>query len=284
MPVAVADGILGKEAVHTWTPWSGPALALNNLELTPRYMFEQITGLHDLPDADDFRSPRFGTIGELTHPSGVRGKTVVYEGIIQARNSQEMRSMANAMRAAFRERNREGTMTAVPHPSYGTEYFSYTARVTSLKIDDNEVVTNVGHPRDVYQKGFMLTLRQSDPRYYMPAHAVAVNGPNLVNVTNIGTAHVDPVIHVAGATGVVGIGRSGGPLLVLELPGGPYQLEFDFWKRSITTDAGVDMSAYLSVINSTWWDALVEGIPPGAHAVSLVGGSEILVQFTPASW
>lgn len=285
MPVAIADGILGMEAVHSWSPWSGPALAMNNLELTPRYMFTNITGLHDLPDADDHRSNRTGAIGELEHPSGVRGKTVVYEGVIQARNSQEMRAMANLMRASFKERSRSGTMTSIPHPSYGTVYFSYTARVTSLKIDDSNIVVNDGHPRSVYQRGFILTLRQADPRYYMPAHAVSVNGSSVVNVTNVGTAHVDPLITVAGASNVVAIGRSGGPLLVMELPSGSHQLEFDFWKRTVTKDEGLtDMSAYLSVMNSTWWDALVEGIPEGNHDISLYGGDEILVQFTPASW
>ncbi len=287
MPVAVADGILGKEAVHIWTPYSGAALALNNLEATPRYKFDDITGLHDLPDADNFRSNRIAAIGELTHPSGVRGKTVVYEGVIQARNSQEMRAMSNAMRLAFSERSLEGTMTAVPHASYGTEYHAYTARVESLKIDDKDVVVNDGHPRSVYQRGFVLALRQSDPRYYLPAHSVNEDSDaGSVNVTNIGTAHVDPIITIGGAFGVTAIGRQGGPVLVVNLTTGDVEeLVFDFWARTITVNDGeTDVSAQIDVMSSNWWDAHVQGIPPGNSLVSHVGGTFLTVEFTPASW
>lgn len=287
MPVAVADGILGKEAVHIWTPFTGAALALNNLGATPRYMFETITGLHDLPDADNFRSNRIAAIGELTHPSGVRGKTVVYEGVIQARNSQEMRAMSNAMRTAFSERSREGTMTAVPHVAYGSEYHAYTARVESLKIDDSDIVINDGHPRSVYQRGFMLSLRQSDPRYYLPAHAVSEESDSgSVNVTNIGSAHVDPIITIGGAFGTTAIGRQGGPVLVVDLTTGDVEeLVFDFWARTVTVNNGeTDVSSQINVMSSNWWDALVEGIPKGDSLVSHVGGTFITVEFTPASW
>lgn len=291
MTVALTDGPLGLEALHVWTPADGgPAITLNNLAAVPRVEFDRMTGFRSLPDADDNRQARTAQIGESALPGLVRGKTFTPEGHLVARSMQALRQLGEAMRAAFGQRDLEGTWSAIPDPAYGdnTHFWQCTARVLQLDIDEELLFSPQSLPSP-YQLHFLLGLRMSDPRFTWTDVQDTGTDPVSVIATNLGTAPAEPTITVP-VTGTTGShvdvsvfnDTADWQLTLLNLP---YtgDLVCDFAARTLMVGTH-DVSTYVDTFASTWRDRGKAGLARGANTIRQTGGSSIQVTFRHTSW
>jgi hypothetical protein len=162
----------GIEALHFWTPPGAltPAITLGAVKapttgvlIWPRYKLTRVSGLHSLGDPQDNRDLLVGRIGEISRLSKRRGKTVVYEGTITARNLLELRTAEQDLRAAFFDLDFEGRMDVAWHED-NAEFAAiapkfYEARPLACEVIDEQGSAHFNRP-------FVLSLRMSDPRYF----------------------------------------------------------------------------------------------------------------------
>jgi hypothetical protein len=200
-------------------------------------------------------------------PGAPRGKTVVYEGIVQARTLSGLRQTAKALRAACRERNVEQRMWL------GTDYFM-DGRVLAFDEDDEQTTG----PQAVrpFQREFQLSLRLSDSRVYYNQLGVvgAADGESVV-LHNSGDADTDPVLTltVTAATVTVYNGTLDKYLIFNGL--GAHiagVLVVDFKARTARIGAFDAMTGF-DTAGSTWWDEYVPGLVPGDNNVGVTGAA-----------
>jgi hypothetical protein len=292
-PFTAAHGILGVEAIHLW---NGTEL---NRQLTdagavrwPLVRFNRITGLLGLPEADDNRAPATGRIGEIVYPGFPRGRTITYEGTIYGRNLQELRGASASLRGSFSERSAQGMMVVKPHPVVGGADFYYYARTLAFDLDDEQVFGYEAQP-SAYQRNFILSLRQADPRYFHGSqkNTGALAAGATPTVTNDGNAPTDFGITCDGP--IVDdfvIERYGNPdarkLLLnnVDIPGGDH-LTINMGARSIRRlSDGLDLTGKLVFADSNWWDDGVWGLHPGSTVIRCAGGGNWSCYFNSASW
>src|SRR5262245_23464158 len=291
MTTSIHDGPGGLECKHTVN-----GLILGDQAATPRYKLDRITGIHSLPETDDDRRPRTAFLGEVTYPSYPRGKTVVYEGRIQATTLDNMRRMANNLRAACSERSVEQQVLITPHSSWGSDDWGYYARVLQLDLDD-EQITSPYHARGPYQRGFVLGLRMSDPRFYWKLNASAGVQQSIGNANNSqqslvngGTAPSDPLFDV-----VVGTGNPNVEITNIDVmtSNGTARLRFNavpsstlqvnFFTRTVTLN-GNDAFKYFDTVYNQWWDELIPGFRPGTNRINVTGCVSWNVHWWHRSW
>ena len=302
---AVAHGVLGVEAFHIWNgvvlnqQKTNAPVAHPGQRNTPRYdtvwplvRFDRITGLHSLPEADDNRAPATGRLGEIVYPSLPRGRTITYEGFVYGRNLLELRGAVASLRGTFSNRSDQGMMTVRPHPAVGGPDFYYYARPLAFDVDDEQVVGPEASP-SAFQRHFVLSLRQADPRFY---HGAQVNtgdqaAGSTPTVTNAGSAPTDfGVIADGPIPDDFVIERYGNPdarKLLLNNVGlaGGQQLFVNFGARSIRRiQDNADFSGRLVFPDSNWWDDGVWGLHPGATMIRCAGGGTWHAWFNSASW
>lgn len=287
MAYTIADGLLGLEGIHRIG-----TLDFHYQDTLPRIECERMIGLHALPEADDNREPAYGQIGERIYPSLARGKTITYEGTVYGRTLSELRTLMNQLRGlAGTYRSVEAPINVRPHADIGGTEWVYYARVMALDADDEQLLGPEAMPT-AFQRPFILTLRQSNPRAYAVSDLISDGGTSgaVVSVTNAGTAPTDPIFDIEDLTdGTIELIRSapGGATLTfgddLELEAGE-SLEVDFGQRRMRRlPDGADFTHKMLFEDSNWWDALVGGIEPGENALTVVGGTWT-VRFNPASW
>lgn len=104
----------------------------------PRYNVEKITGLSSGGESADRRDNRIGAQGEIPRRSFRRGKTITYEGLVQALTRASLRQVEADMVLAFDDQVNEGLMVVTPHPLYDASgaYRYYNARALTCDIDD----------------------------------------------------------------------------------------------------------------------------------------------------
>lgn len=290
LPAAARDdGILGLEGEFVFR-----SLTMNNRSaLTfPRVIVDRITGLHSRADREAASEPKRGQIGEHHYPAAPRGKTVVYEGRVQAQSLVSLRSMERAMRGVFNDPiDAIHTMVHQPPAARGGVSWFYNARIMSLDITD-EQTRGPGALPSPWQRLFAASLRMVDPRFFSSDLIVSPlkSTGQSHTVVHEGGAPTDPVIRLHGPLGTtVTISRPGE---VLELTGAQLAtvgsgetLIVDFMAREarVNDDPAQDLS-HLVTFGSTWWDDGKEGVPPlGSHAITVSGGSwEVL--FRHADW
>lgn len=292
-PYTVAHGIVGIEGIHVW---NGVEL---NRQLTdagatrwPLIMFERISGLHSLPEAEDNRAPATGRIGEVVYPSLPRGRTITYEGIIYGRTLYELRGAVASLRGSFSDRTNQGGMAVHPHPGIGGQEFYFFARPLAFDVDDEQVVGVEAMP-SAYQRRFILSLRQADPRYFHgPTQNTGAQASGATpSVTNHGNAPTDFGLEVAGPIpDDLVIERYANPdarkLLFnnVGIAGGD-SLVMNFGARSILRASdGADWSGRMVFATSNWWDSDAWGLHPGATTIRCAGGGTWSAYFNSASW
>jgi hypothetical protein len=302
VPVAIADGALGLEALHTWTPPQGivsggiPAFTLNNRASLTALLtadgyavkVKSITGLHSLPDLIDEREAALGRIGEVVYDAEDSGKTVVYSGTIYGSTLQKLRLGSNNMRRTFQAKSREagavhrlaqvgeGMMTISPHASYGSINHVFFGRAQSLEMG-GEQTAGPSATYGPFLRPFVLTIRLADPRVYgatensSTGHADATS----VFITNNGSAPTEPVFKLQGVftTTPAVIARGTDYVLAFEgLNGISDGLWVDFKsRRAWLNTAGTEMTAKISVAQSNWWDPGVHGLDPGPNDIGVTG-------------
>lgn len=276
--VAARVGVLGLEALHEWWVNGAPGgLVLNTPREDgyPRYRLRKIGGLHSLPEGDDNRDTRQGAIGEKARPSLPRGKTVTYEGDVQALTLPSLRLACDDLRFTFGDRRAEARMDV--RPAEGSElgrWLFYRARATSLEIDEEQTF-RATHQPSPWVRPFVLTLRMGDPRFVeeqlQTTTANVVDGMASVSIEHLGSAPADPVIYVAGETGNDWT-ITGHDDHTLRFVGWPVPASdsavIDFYDRRVTL-GGNDWTGRATA-DSDWWEEGVDGIPPrSTHDITL---------------
>jgi len=178
--------IAGIEGIHAWTPPGAGAAAVElgrvkdvgGALVWPRYELRGISGLGSLGDPEDNRDQPPGQSREIVRLSERRGKTVVYEGPIKARNLRELRQAEADLRAAFAEEELEGRMDVSWHPLdtqwVGVSEKFYLARALTCDIADKQEDRR-------WVRWFVVGVRLGDARYFdeeTEAHSVKIEKTN----------------------------------------------------------------------------------------------------------
>jgi len=159
------------EAIHEWTPpgASEPAVAINRLtdasgkEVWPRYRLTRISGLRSQGAAEDNKSPRIGGVGETPERSERRGKSVVYEGWVEAETLKQLREAEDLVIEAFADITAIGRMDVYWH-ELNAEFKDetpkfYEAKCITCDIPDNQETKG-------WKRRFVLGLWMYDPRHF----------------------------------------------------------------------------------------------------------------------
>jgi hypothetical protein len=289
MAFTVAHGILGIEGIHRIADLVDLG---DNESPLPRIEIDRITGLHSLPEADDNRENRYGQGGELVYRSLARGRTITYEGRILAADLYALRALTRNFRhAASSGRLGELAVVVRPHAAIGGVSHTYRARTLALEIDDEQLVGYEAMPTP-YQRGFIFTLRQSDPRYYLVGTVSGGGGSGaVVTLNNTGNAPAVPNFTINGpiSNGTVDFNRLGNtvPRLLrysgVTLANGQIAV-LNFLERTFTRSDGESLEHLRVFDDSNWWDAGSAGLNAGVTQVSVSGGNAWTVSFAPASW
>jgi hypothetical protein len=164
--------IAGVEGIHAWTPPGAGAVALelnrifadDGSPVWPRFKVKRVIGLMGNGEPEDNRDRPPGRPIEIPRRSERRGKTVVYEGVIQARTLLQLREAESTLRAAFDDLEGEGRMNVSWHPlleafaDVPPKYFE--ARSTSgVEIADVQEAEG-------WERSFVIGLRMGDRRYF----------------------------------------------------------------------------------------------------------------------
>jgi len=293
VPFTVDHGILGLEGIHNLNG----LLDINVQTGWPRIELDRITGLHSLPEVDDNREPAYARSGERTYLGFIRGKTIVYEGRVLARDLWTLRSLSHELRQACNRvggsaRTTEGFVVVRPHPTIGGNSHRYDGRFLSFEMDDEQTVGNDAMPT-AYQRGFVLTIRQSDPRYYIVGADVSAGGAAgaSVAVDNVGNASALPAFVVDGPIpGDLLFERLDNvahrKLLYLDIGlAAGQQLRLDFMDRSLRRVSDDEsFEHHREFDESNWWDPGSAPLNQGVSHVSVSGGGNWTISFAPASW
>lgn len=160
------------EGIHAWTPpgASEAAIELGRTHdddgdaIWPRFKLLRITGLGSVGEPEDNRDRPVGRGNEIARLSKRRGKTVVYEGRVEARSLLELREAEALFSAAFDGEDTEGRMDVSWHPlltdfaAVPTKFYDARALTADI-IDVQGTVTHWNRP-------FVVGLRMGDRRYF----------------------------------------------------------------------------------------------------------------------
>lgn len=310
MTFTLAHGPLGVKGIHTWNA----GVVLNDRTTTtrgPRVFIDKVTGLRKRPDADDLREPNVGRPGETPRRGFKRGKTLVYEGRLQAPSELELYALREQLVEAF-QIDETGTMLIEPHADVGGPGWRYTAKVLDCDIDDSVVRPATALPTP-WEWPITLTVRMADARFYLDdavdVASVAADG-TVATVNQPGRADTDPTIVVTlpdtafpidvriANTSVHNDNGADGILLFHLLPH-TVSLVVNFAARTAVATLGIfeyDARSRLDVPGSTWWDEFVPGLAPGDNDVNAqvhrtiadggaaVAGGSWTATFRPATW
>lgn len=299
MPTLPESGPGGLSHNHLWNnvfSINAKSLAMPRVILDPQ---DGITGLFDLPDTADPREKRTAAIGEQIYPDYPGGKTVVYKGELEAADEIALNTLRQQMRAAFAiNMSSEGFMQIIPDAAFGDDVWSYLARPLSggLTIDEG-IHRSRFHPHGAFARTFQLSLRMSDPRFYLlSAHQVFDANPagTYITVPNY-DAPADPLFTISLPTSGLTVTLRSNTVVtsasgLARLRFGPFTgvsgtLVVDFREggRSVTM-AGIDVSQYIDSSYSNWWDELIPGLAPGNNDITVEGGGNWKVEYYPRCW
>jgi Concanavalin A-like lectin/glucanases superfamily/Polysaccharide lyase/Phage tail protein len=304
---APTGGILGIEARHQW---NGGA-TLGDPTASPRVKVVAISGLRSLPEPEDIRDNAMGRRGEIPRNSYRRGKTLVYELLLQARTLADLRQLASELAAAFDDL-RDGRMLVTPDPEYAAG-FSRFFRARALSLDEGPEIFNP-HAAWQFEQPFALGLRMADTQYYDPQEVIdstggialsgglappltppvtlpdTGEGAGAVTVTNPGNVATEPVIDIYGpVTDPVLSNLSLRKTLAFKgvaLDGATF-LRVDFYARTVKLQGTSDYRLKIDWDLSDWWDSGAVGLVPGENLIQIRGTSiadpaKAQITFNPA--
>ena len=275
-PVTNAHGVPGLEGIHSWRGFS-----LNNYHAVPMAVakLRKITGLHSRPDSDDNREPLKGHSGERVLPSQTRGKTVIYEGVLQAPTLDNLRQVAAGMRSAFGTTTAEDFIHVTVPPARGGVSWYGQARVIDFTMDEEQTFPQQALPTP-WQRPFTITFRMSRG-YWMsdpPQADSGVGNGTVLTRFNEGNFPADPIITFSGPAALVNVERIGGPeprkLQFAELDDlAVARVQLDFGARTMWANTGADAGNRLVMAQSNWWDDGASGMRPGQNDIRVAGVS-----------
>ena len=186
---SITDGVPGLEAIWTLTPgspwpsftmndWMSPSTGLTQI---PHTRLQKIVGLNSKADADDPRVALNYQTGEFPFPRIPRGKTLTYTGIVVGSTLSQMRSKLAALEActesglaALSQPLGGWAMVVAYDPTYdptGMTFVGY-GRPVGFTADDEQLAPMLSPSG--YQRGFTLSYRMSDPRWFVTSDVQSV--------------------------------------------------------------------------------------------------------------
>lgn len=174
------------EGIHAWTPPGAGESAIELGRVTdakgdpvwPRFKLRRITGLRSQGTAEDNKSAKVGAIGENPERSERRGKSVVYEGTIEARTLKELREAEDTLMEAFADITLIGRMDVSWH-ELNDEFKDEVPKFYEAKC----LTADVPGSQDTkgWKRLFVVGLWLYDPRYFdeeTEVHTVEVKETN----------------------------------------------------------------------------------------------------------
>jgi hypothetical protein len=248
----------------------------------PRIVLDKINGIHSRADGDDIREPRRGHMGEWVYPSSLRGRTITYEGRIQALDLVSMRTKANSLRSVFASSEPEDPMLVSPPVARGGVAWIMWVKPLGLDMDDVQEFGPTRVPTG-FQRAFTASVRQSDPRFYVNGSlSLFGSSGGTLSVTNSGNAPAEPwfILTSLAGSGDITLQRLGTDPRSLIIDGdtirdgGAASLSVDFKSRVVTAvdQPGSDYSGAVKFA-SDWWDDQVQGLIPGAQNIKVTGAA-----------
>jgi Phage tail protein len=284
-------GILSLEARHQWNDGT----VMNDLDASPRIKIDAISGLRSIADGEDNRTSMPGRRGERVRHGLRRGKTVAYEGRVQARSLADLRSLFDHFASEFDDLA-EGRMLVSAHPEYSAG-FSRFYRGRAITFNDGDEIFNPDS-RWPYQQSFALGIRMGDTRFYglqqvsvetgeiaesgglappaTPPLTISSlgDGAGTVTVGNPGTAAADPVIEIFGPISnpvitnlTQGLALAFRDVTIAE---GSF-LRIDFDARTVLLEGTSDYRSKIDWSLSDWWNPGVAGFLAGDNVIQLRG-------------
>ena len=289
----------GLNSTHTWLPAGGaPGVVLNsaNREVWPRIRIRrEIAGWGQPPAGEDRRDPLVGRpLREMPRTSLRRGKTLTYQGLVEARDDLTLRDMVGKLSAAFGDPLMgEGRM--VVEPWDGRAAVDYTGRVTGFECPEAVPSRDaLGRASRGYERSFTLQLHLAKGRLFSSAQTTVQSGQAVDGVTpaadvarcvNRGTAPTEPKITITAnrATETIHNVTTGQLLRFTGLAtGGTLVVDFD--TRTATRN-GVSVRGNLDRTVSNWWRQAV-GLRPRLNEIKAdgVAAGQMTVVFRSAHY
>lgn len=270
------EGPLGLQGWHSLN-----GITMNDLTPGhwPRVFLTSITGLRDRADSADNRELNTGRVGETVYPSLQGGKTLVYTGILQAKDPVSLEvARSSLLYATYTEDVLP--MLFTPPPARGGVAFFTPVRVLACTIDDDFTYIPTSMPSP-WQRAFILTVRMSQPVFYQTTVQSVSETGGSVTAENYGTAPTEPALVIAVAAGddvsVTNASIGGMTIAFKALP--VYgDLIIDFIQRTALIGA-VDAMPFMDDVATTWWDEGVPGLASGVNDLTRTGGSAMSVVY-----
>lgn len=278
-----ASPALGLEAVYEYN-----GLLLNDLRVLEKYRITEVN-VYDDPDVRDSREDNPTRHGQRIVSSLYGGRSINFQGRIEAFNLKKLRDMQAALKAAF---NAPGEKLL---KIYSTNTIS-TADVQIMAAKNNPIVMAEVVADDRYMRSFLVPLRCSNPRF---VHQT-LNSPSYLAVgatinatafafTQTGDFNAQPVIKIRGpiTNPSVRVDYAAGFQTLTFKPGitipAGREWTIDIAAGTLVDDLGVNQFNQLSV--ATDWPEL----PPGAITVNFSGtsatiGTTRLIMDWRATW
>lgn len=292
--VDTVAAVPGLNAQHTWYPaGGGPAVVLNPppAGTLPRVRLAgEIAGWGNPPAGDDRRTTPVGRVlAERPLRSGRHGKTLTYQGVVEASSDLELRNATGALSRAFGDANMgEGRMVVAPWD--GRPPVEYTARVTGYDCPEAlPAMAALGRRSRGSERSFTLQVHLSRGRMFATAQRQvdAAAGVTDLAVDVGGNAPTEPIITLrndVAATDLVthlALNRSLGFLLLPDANG----LGIDFATRTIFSINGNERRGYLDRANASWWSGGTVGLTVGSQTVRRAAGrGSWTIQWRDAWW
>lgn len=295
-------GVPGLTARHIWTDAAGRTLTLNDAErdlsLGARFVLDPpIAGLHARADREIKSEPARSRRGQVRRHSTSGGKTVTYQGHVEAPSFPTISRARRDFDAAFGD-DEMGAMLIAPHPSDPEAPPSYTYKAEVLAA---EVVED--HASSQWRWPFTLGLHMYDPRFFevtellletaalFTSHA-ALNLWSFTTSTPAwstqslalaipyaGRAEGDPVIDLYGPVTAPRVANELAKTGLrfhewFVIAAGQF-LRIDFGTREVLLNIGGIFYDYDIARNSAlsdWWDKGVPGLVPGVTQTLRYGG------------
>lgn len=178
----------GLEAVFRFN-----GLTFNDTSTVDKYRVTSIDGLDD-PDIRDSREDNPGVDGEMVYDSNYGGRTLAFNGKIEAFTIDKLRDMQQAIRTAFNDLSREYPLYFLTGDA-ARDHFINCKKFSKLQWGEEQRDEN-------FFRDFLITLRASNPRFFSnTVTAVTIDygaGERNKNVNNQGNYFAEPTIVING--------------------------------------------------------------------------------------
>lgn len=271
MAIAALTLAEGPPGLHGWHTIRGIVMNVHTPGTWPRYKITKMQGFRDRPDADDNRAPSTGRPGETVYPGDERGKTVVVEGIIQAKTVVTMEQARMAYLEAVGPNGPTVMHHAAPTDRGGVEFDSFV-RVLSASCDEDFSFGPSAIP-SAWQRNFAFTYRMHHPYFFETSDPHTVTHATTLACPTAGNAPTEPkftITHTAGDDVTITNTTTDKLLKFVDLPGG--DLVVTFIDRAAKVGV-TDCVRYLDDSLSTWWDEGADGLAPGDNDITIAGAS-----------